>query len=169
MCLDGRIITANQSPSKKQYSKLDAIDINLLRLLQEDCRLSFNQTAKKIQISVGTAYNRTKHLQSEGYIKGCTILTDTAKLGYPLTAVIFIQAEGAHLQEVEKHVAEIKNSIIVYDITGEYDAMLVGKFKDREDLNNFIKHLAATRYVKRTITNVSLNTVKEDFRLLPEK
>jgi DNA-binding Lrp family transcriptional regulator len=162
-------MTTAQSPSKKQHPSLDSIDLNILRLLQEDCRQSFNQTAKKTKISVGTAYNRTKRLQSQGYIKGYTILTDTIKLGYPLTAVIFIQAEGAHLQEVEKHIAKEKNSIAVYDITGDYDAVLVGKFKDREDLNSFIKHLAAARYVKRTVTNVSLNTVKEDFRLLPEK
>jgi Lrp/AsnC family transcriptional regulator for asnA, asnC and gidA len=53
----------------------------------------------------------------------------------------------------------------VYDVTGEFDATVIAKFKDRNSLNTFIKHIAALPYVKRTITNVSLNTVKEDFRI----
>ena len=145
--------------------KVDALDSQILNLLQEDCRLSFNKVAAKAQVSVGTAYNRIKSLEARGLVKGYTVLVDSAKLGCGLTAVIFVQVEGGYLTSVEKKIAEGGNVVAVYDVTGEFDAAVIAKFKDRSSLNTFIKDLAAMPHVKRTITNVSLNTVKEDFRV----
>ena len=90
---------------------------------------------------------------------------DPVKLGYSLTAIILIQAEGKYLVDVEKEVAKIKNVISVYDITGDFDIAVVARFKDRFGLNHFIKNLLSNPYVKRTVTNVVLNVVKEDFRI----
>jgi DNA-binding Lrp family transcriptional regulator len=148
-----------------QNRNVDFTDRHILNLLQDDCRLSFNKVASKADISVGTAYNRIKNLETRGFVKGYTARIDSAKMGYSLTAVIFVQTEGEHLPEVEKEIAEAKNVIAVYDVTGDFDATVIAKFKDRDDLNKFIKHLASMPHVKRTITNVSLNTVKEDFRI----
>jgi Lrp/AsnC family transcriptional regulator for asnA, asnC and gidA len=144
---------------------LDPTDSHILNLLQDDCRLSFNKVASKADISVGTAYNHIKNLEARGFVKGYTALVDSAKLGYSLTAVIFVQTEGEYLADIEIEIAEAKNVIAVYDVTGEFDATVIAKFKDREDLNIFIKRLASKPHVRRTITNVSLNTVKEDFRI----
>jgi hypothetical protein len=43
--------------------------------------------------------------------------------------------------------------------------MVIAKFHDRSDLSTFVKNMAADEFVRRTVTNVSLNTIKEDFRL----
>ncbi len=145
--------------------KIDELDIQILSLLQEDSRLSFNRIASKLGISVGTAYNRVKSLENRGILKGYTIILDPVKLGYSLTAIILIQAEGKYLVDVEKEVAKIKNVISVYDITGDFDIAVVARFKDRFGLNHFIKNLLSNPYVKRTVTNVVLNVVKEDFRI----
>jgi Lrp/AsnC family transcriptional regulator, regulator for asnA, asnC and gidA len=145
---------------------VDEIDRKIINLLQEDCRLSFNKVAARTGISVGTAYNRIKSLEALRILKDYTLIIDYARLGYVLTALIFVQAEGAHLKSVEKEIAEDTNVVAVYDVTGEFDAAVIAKFKDRNTLNIFIKRLAAMTHVKRTITNVSLNTVKEDFRLM---
>ncbi len=144
---------------------LDQVDYQILNLLQEDCRLSFNKVAAKTQISVGTAYNRIKNLEATGLVKDYTAIVDPVKMGHSLTAVIFVQVEGEYLAEVEKQIAAENNVVAVYDITGEFDAVLIAKFKDRVDLNTFVKHLAASPHIKRTITSVSLDTVKEDFRV----
>ena len=144
---------------------VDALDSQILNMLQEDCRLSFNKVAAKAKVSVGTAYNRIKSLEAKGLVKGYIVTIDSVKLGYALTAVIFVQAEGGYLSVVEKEIAQASNVVVIYDVTGEFDAAAIAKFRDREDLNSFIKHLAAMPHVKRTITNVSLNTVKEDFRI----
>jgi DNA-binding Lrp family transcriptional regulator len=153
-----------QCQSGKQRS-VDETDLKILNLLQEDCRLSFNKLAAKTRISVGTAYNRIKSLEAKGYVKGYSVLVDSVKLGYGLTAVIFVQVEGENLSVVESEIAQKSNVMAVYDVTGEFDAAVIAKFRDREDLSQFIKHIAALVHVKRTITNVSLETVKEDFRI----
>ncbi len=150
---------------KHPKGKVDSIDRQILDIIQDDSRLSFNRVALKAQVSVGTAYNRIKNLEAEGTIRGYTALVDWVKLGYELTAVIFVQTEGASTLVVEKAIGQSPNVFAVYEVTGEFDAVVIAKFKERDSLNVFIKQLAAAPYVKRTLTNVSLNTVKEDFRL----
>lgn len=144
---------------------VDALDRQILNLLQENCRLSFNKAASKAGISVGTAYNRIKSLETKGMLKGYTALLDSVKMGYSLTAIILVQAEGGHLTDVENSIAKAAGVIAVYDVTGDFDAAVIAKFKDRNSLNVFLKHLSAAPHVKRTVTNVALSTVKEDFRL----
>jgi DNA-binding Lrp family transcriptional regulator len=143
----------------------DEIDLNILKVLQEDSRLSFNKIATKLKISTGTAYNRIKNLEEKGIIKGYSVLVDNEKLGYSMTALILIQAEGIHLVKVENEIAKIKNVVSVYDITGDYDVAIIARFRDRIGLNNFVKKLLTISYVKRTVTNVVLNVVKEDLRI----
>jgi len=145
--------------------KLDAVDYKIIDLLEEDCRLSYNKIAAKIGVSVGTAYNRIKDLESKGLLRGYSLIVDSAKLGYSLTAVIFVQALGEHLVAMEQKIAKWDSVVAVYDVTGEFDAVVIAKFKERSSLSAFIKQLAAEPYVKRTVTSVALNTVKEDFRL----
>jgi len=144
---------------------LDDIDIRILNLLQEDSRLSYNKIATKLRLSVGTVFNHVKNLQKKGVLKGYTIILDWAKLGYSLTALVLIQTEGRHITEVESEIAKLLNVIAVYDVTGDYDAVVISKFKDRNGLNVFIKGLLAMPFVKRTVTNVAFSAVKEDFRV----
>ncbi len=144
--------------------RIDEIDFKIIKILQEDSRLSFNKIASTLGISVGTAYNRVKNLEDQGILKGYTVIVDPYRLGFTLTAIILIQAEGAHLVEVEEKIAKIENVISVYDITGDFDVAVIARFKDRNGLNAFVKNLISIPYIKRTVTNVVLNVVKEDFR-----
>jgi len=145
--------------------RIDEVDLKIINLLQEDSRLSFNKISSKLGISVGTAFNRIKSLEEKGVLKGYTVLVDPAKLGYTMTALVLIQAEGAHLSDVESEIAKIDNVVSVYDITGDFDIAVIARFIDRKGLNEFIKKLLAAPYVKRTVTNIILNVVKEDIRL----
>ena len=144
---------------------LDELDLRIIGLLQEDSRISFNKIASKLGISVGTAYNRIKSLEEKGILKGYTVIVDPAKIGYGTIAIILIQAEGAHLVDVENEVAKMDNVVAVYDITGDFDIAVIARFKDRFGLNAFVKKILSMPYVRRTVTNVVLNVVKEDFRV----
>lgn len=141
------------------------IDLQIIKLLQEDCRLSFNKIARKLGISVGTAFNHVKNLEKKGILKGYTVIVDSVKLGYSLTALMLIQAEGSYLTHVENEIAKTANAIAVYDITGDYDAAVIAKFKDRASLNTYLKNLLALPHIKRTVTNVALNVIKEDLEV----
>ena len=151
--------------AQNSHHKVDEIDQKIIRLLQEDARKSFNKIADKLDIAVGTAYNRVKNLEDKGVLKGYTIMLDSVKLGYGLTALILIEAEGRYLPEVEKELAQLDEVISIYDITGDYDISVVARFKDRNALNNFIKSALKLPHVTRTVTNVVLNVVKEDLRV----
>ena len=140
---------------------IEDIDLQILSLLQEDCRLSFNKIAKKIGISVGTAFNHVKNLEKKGIIEGYTLLLDSGKLGYTFTVIVMIQAEGLFLDDVENEISKNANTIAVYDITGDYDAVAIAKFKDRTSLNAFIKNLLSLPHIKRTVTHIALNVIKE--------
>jgi Lrp/AsnC family transcriptional regulator for asnA, asnC and gidA len=144
--------------------KIDNTDIEVIKLLQEDSRLSYNKIAGKLGISVGTAFNRIKNLEDKGILKGYTVLVDPFKLGFTITAIVMIQAEGTHLVDVEKEIAKSGNALCVYDVTGDFDIAVAVRFRDRVDMNAFVKNLLAMPYIKRTVTNVVLNVVKEDFR-----
>ena len=145
--------------------KVDEVDRKIIGLLQEDSRKSFNKIAESLGIAVGTAYNRVKILEDKGILKGYTIILDPAKLGYGLTGLILIQADGRYLPEVEKQLAQLDEVISIYDITGDYDIAVVARFKNRAMLNNFIKSTLKMPHVSKTVTNVVLNVVKEDFRV----
>jgi DNA-binding Lrp family transcriptional regulator len=141
---------------------IEDMDLRILSLLQEDCRLSFNKIAKKLGISVGTAFNHVKNLEKKGIIEGYTLMLDSSKLGYSLTVIVMIQAEGSFLADVENEISKSSNTIAVYDITGDYDAVAIAKFKDRASLNAFIKNLLALPHIKRTVTHIALNVIKEE-------
>jgi len=145
--------------------KLDDIDFQILRILQKDSRMSYRKIADALGIAIGTVYNRIKRLEEEGIFKAYTVMADPTKLGYELTAVILIQAEGPHLQEVEKEIAQSDSTVCVYDVTGDFDIAVVARFKSRSMLDSFIKGVLKTPHITRTVTNVALNVLKEDFRV----
>jgi DNA-binding Lrp family transcriptional regulator len=150
--------------SDSEY-KIDEVDSKIILLLQEDARKSFNKIADNLGIAVGTAYNRVKNLEEKQILKGYTIMLDAAKLGYGLTALILMEAEGRYLPEVENALSKLDEVISIYDITGDYDIAVIARFKNRTSLNNFIKSALKMPHVSRTVTNVVLNVVKEDFRV----
>ena len=78
-------------------------------------------------------------LEHEGVILGYMPIVDSAKMGYALTAIIMIQIEGGHILEVENEIAKETNVFSVYDITGEYDAVVFAKFQDNPISKRFLK------------------------------
>jgi DNA-binding Lrp family transcriptional regulator len=76
-----------------------------------------------------------------------------------------ITVSKGRLLEMESEIARFPNVCCVYDVTGELDAIIVAKFKNREELSKYTKRLLALPYVERTNTHVVLTTIKEDFRI----
>jgi len=145
---------------------LNETDLKILKGLLEDARFSSRQIAKNVGVSVGTVLSRIKKMEDEGLIKGYSVLLDHEKLGYQLTVVTEITVSKGKLVETENEIAKINNVCCVYDVTGLTDAIIVAKFKSREDLGHFTKRLLSLPFIERTNTHVVLATVKENLRLL---
>jgi len=92
-------------------------------------------------------------------------LLDHTKTGYVFTILILIQVEGKYITDVEERLAATKEVIAVYDITGDFDVALIAKFKTQASLNAFIKSILKTQHIRRTVTSMVLNVVKEDPRI----
>lgn len=144
---------------------LDELDIGILKTLQEDARQSSREIARKLKVATGTVHNRIKKLTENGIIKGYTAMIEPTKVGFDITVLTLMQIEAGYLVDVENEVAKIPNVCAVYDITGEFDAAFIARFKNRPALNSFIKDVLKIPHVRRTVTNVVLNVVKEDYRV----
>ncbi len=140
---------------------MDDLDVKILRLLQKNGRLSYREIARELRVAVGTVYNRIKKMEESGVILRFIPLIDYEKVGFGLTAIIGVRAEGKKIVEIEREVAKHPRVTSVYDVTGEYDIYIVAKFKDREDMNRFVKWLLSIDGVERTNTSVVMRTLKE--------
>lgn len=143
-------------------TKIDDIDLRIIRELQKDARQSYRDISSKVKVAEGTVYNRVNKLRDIGVIKGFILNIDYSKLGYDLTALIGIVVEGGHLPEIEETISKEPNVSAVYDVTGEYDAIVVAKFRSRSALNDFIKMTLSMEHVRRTYTMLVLNVLKEE-------
>ena len=152
--------------TERTVIELNETDVKIVKGLLEDARFSSRQIAKNVGVSVGTVLSRIKKMENDGSIKGYSVILDHEKLGYQLTVITEITVSKGRLVETEKEIAKISNVCGVYDVTGLTDAILVAKFKSREDLGAFTKRLLALPYIERTNTHLVLTTVKENFHLL---
>ena len=146
--------------------ELDGTDVKILRILLSDARLSSRQIARKTSVSIGTVLSRIKKMEQAGIIKEYSAVVDHEKLGYELTVIIEMTISKGRLSEIAKEIAKVPNVCCVYNVTGLTDAMVIAKFKKREELSGFTKHLLSLPYVERTNTHVVLTSIKEDFRVI---
>jgi DNA-binding Lrp family transcriptional regulator len=142
---------------------MDDLDRSILRILSSDAQTNFKTIAERCKTTVGTVHNRIKRLKDDGIIRRMIAEVDARKLGYGVTALIQFQIQGGHLQEVEQDLGKDPHVCSIYDVTGEYDAIVVAKFKDIEDLNGFVKRMLTNRFILRTSTHLVLSVVKESF------
>ncbi|MCJ7574641.1 Lrp/AsnC family transcriptional regulator [Candidatus Bathyarchaeota archaeon] len=132
-----------------------------------DSRQSYREVAKKVGVSSGTVASRVRELEERGIVRRYTLLLDYEKLGYELTTITEIVVSGGKMLDVGEEIAKMGQTCGVYNITGDSDIMVVGKFKTRKELSDFTKKMLTIPNVERTKTHLVLNTLKEDFSLLP--
>jgi Lrp/AsnC family transcriptional regulator for asnA, asnC and gidA len=146
-------------------SALDDVDRSLLEELNVDARRSHRELAHRLQISPTTVGQRLARLERAGVIRGYIPVLDDEQVGWELTATIGIRISKGKLREVEEHLARDPRAYAIYDVTGDYDALVIGRFRDRRDLDAFVKRTLQDPHIERTNTQVVLNRVKEERRV----
>ncbi|MEM7819285.1 MAG: Lrp/AsnC family transcriptional regulator [Candidatus Aenigmatarchaeota archaeon] len=142
---------------------MDEIDKKILNLILENSKLSYRKIAKKLGISVATIMNRVNKLEKNGIVEKYTTKLNYEKLGYDLNVIIDIRVSKGKLFDVERKIASHPNVGAVYDITGQFDVMVIANFKSRKELDRFLKKIQTFDFVERTETKLILNKVKEEF------
>jgi DNA-binding Lrp family transcriptional regulator len=158
--------TSRENTDKIEVLELDDLDRRILQAYLLDARVSYRELARKLGVSTTTIQSRTTKLEKSRIIKGYSAIYDHERIGFQLTAITEVSVAKGKLLELEREVAKMPQVLAVYDVTGLTDAIVIAKFKGREDLSKFTKVLLAMPFVERTNTHMVLATVKEDFRLL---
>lgn len=144
---------------------LDELDVRILRALTVDARKSYREVARALGVSIGTVSSRVKRMETAGVITGYAPLIEPKRLGYDIVAVIGIKISRGKLLEVQKRLAREERVFGVYDVTGEWDSILMARFRNTREMDAFVKKLSATENVERTYTQVVLNVVKHEPRV----
>ncbi|WP_049921537.1 HTH-type transcriptional regulator Lrp [Halopiger djelfimassiliensis] len=141
------------------YENLDA---KLVNALLGDGRASLRSLAEELDVSVTTVSNHLSDLEEQGVIEGYTPRIDYDAVGYDVTAVIQLQVEGNALPDITDTLREHRQMISVYEVTGDYDVIAIGKFRDTDGMNEQIKTLLTDPDIKASNTSVVLNAVSEN-------
>ena len=144
---------------------MDKLDLAIIKSLNKNARKSFRQMAKEINVSISTVANRIKALEETGIINGYFPGINRERIGQDLTAIINIKLTHGKLIEVQEKISKDSHVSAVFDVTGEWDSLIIAHFKDRRELNNFIKKILSMDHVERTNTNLALNIVKDEKRV----
>ena len=141
--------------------ELDNVDKEIINALIIDSTLSYREVAKKVKVSVATVMNRVNKLKKEGIIKRYTTIIDYDKIGFDVEVLIEVRISKGKLFQVEKEIAHHPNVFAVYDLTGNFDAAILARFKNRKSMDAFLKKIQTYDFVERTNTRLILNTIKE--------
>jgi DNA-binding Lrp family transcriptional regulator len=137
------------------------LDIRLIRALQKDARRSNRQLAEELGVAASTVGHRLKDLEESGVIQGYRPMVDYRALGLGLVAITRIKARGEALGNVIKSLIEHPHLTHVYEITGEFDVMVIGRFADESQMNREIKSMLGLPGIEGTNTSVVLDAPKE--------
>lgn len=141
------------------YENLDA---ELVNTLLGDGRASLRSLAEELDVSVTTISNHLSELEDEGVIEGYTPKVNYDELDYDVTAVIQLKVEGTALPEITDRLQRHKQMTSVYEVTGGYDIIAIGKFRDTDGMNDQIKKLLTDPDILESNTNVVLNAPAEN-------
>ncbi|MDR9445240.1 MAG: HTH-type transcriptional regulator Lrp [Haloquadratum sp.] len=141
------------------YEHLDA---ELINALLADGRASLRSLAEELDVSVTTVSNHLRDLEDDGVIQRYVPKIDYDALEYDVTAILQLKVEGNAIGEITDRLREEKQMISVYEVTGDYDIIAIGKFVDTDGMNDQIKVLLADADIRASNTSVVLNAVKEN-------
>lgn len=140
------------------YQDLDA---RLIRALQADARRSNRALAADLGVSASTVGSRLRDLEERGVIRGYRPDVDYAQLGMGLIAITRIRARGDALPRIIEALTAHPHLTHVYEITGEFDVMVIGRFEDETQMNQEIKSMLRLEGIEGTNTSVVLAAPKE--------
>ena len=137
------------------------LDTDLINELLGDGRASLRSLAETLDVSVTTVSNHLQDLEETGVIRGYSPTVDYDTLGYDVTAIMQLTVDGSVLSDVTESLREHHQILSVYEVTGGFDVIAIGKFRDTEDMNDQIKSLLNDSGINESNTSVVLNTVSE--------
>jgi Lrp/AsnC family leucine-responsive transcriptional regulator len=137
---------------------MDAVDRQILALLVEDGRRTYDEMAKRVNLSPPAVKRRVDRLRAAGALRGFTAVVDHAALGATTEALVeLFYAPGVLLDEVARGLRRFPEVVEAWSVTGEADAIARVRTKDNSDLERLITDLQRDGTVVRTRSQVILS------------
>lgn len=137
---------------------LDHVDREILRMLQENARMSLKEMAQKVFLSSPAVSARIDNLVENGYIEGFHAQVNTEKLGYHIKAFINLEVSPVDKKDFYPYIRACKNVVECNCVTGEYSMLLEVLFPNTDELDQFIGEL---QKYGRTKTQIVFSTSVE--------
>ncbi len=131
---------------------IDRTDYELLRLLQQDARVSNKQLAAAVGLAQSSCHERLRRLWSAGVLTGTHAQVDAQQLGYNIAALFMIgisRHEHPTIEALLDELADIPQVQATYLITGRYDLIVKVLAYDMDHL----KTLAYEHFTHRAVIN----------------
>ena len=148
---------------------VDSTDRAIIEALCQDARLSQRQLAKVVGVAQGTITNRLRKLEADGTILGYAPLLNADSVGWGMTVMAGLCIEKGKIMDVQRQISADYRVFSVYDVTGDWDSLVLARVKNRADLDDLTKAVFTLEGITRSYTHVVLNTVKESGVRLPEE
>ncbi|MGB8819267.1 MAG: Lrp/AsnC family transcriptional regulator [Rhizobiaceae bacterium] len=145
--------------------QMDAIDLAILKALQQDGRMSNATLAETVALSPSACSRRLDILEKSGVIKGYHARISNAALGHSVTVIVHMSLSGQSekiLSEFEAAVKRCPNVLVCYLMSGEYDYLLRIAAKDLADYERIHKEwLSAMPHVIKINSSFALREVAD--------
>jgi Lrp/AsnC family transcriptional regulator of lysine biosynthesis len=136
---------------------IDEIDEKIMALLEENARMTYVEIGTLVGLSEGAVRNRIQSLVSEKVIKRFTI---EKSITHGVRALTMIAVEpGVPTFEVSQKVNKLEGVERIYEVTGEYDIVMVSHGSNIESINKVIEDIRKIQGVEKTNTIIVLRTV----------
>ena len=144
--------------------EIDDIDKRILNLLQADATLPLKYIAEKVHASVATCQRRIQMMTETGVITRQVVIVNPTELGFDLTAFVLIEMEKQNnaLQDgFEWLMNRIPNVMSCYEISGDYDFLLLVHAKNMAEYHRFTRdNLTYDNNVRRFKSQFVMNFSK---------
>ncbi|MDE6644241.1 MAG: Lrp/AsnC family transcriptional regulator [Muribaculaceae bacterium] len=150
--------------------RLDTTDLKILKLLQENGRLTNKELASKVHLSITPVYERLRRLENEGYIKKYVALLDADKLnrGFVVLCNVKLTKINKDLAaEFTQRVLDIPEVTECYNISGSYDYMLRIHAPDMKYYQEFIINVLGSMSNIDSIESVFIMSVIKQSSAIP--
>jgi Lrp/AsnC family transcriptional regulator, leucine-responsive regulatory protein len=151
--------------SKSPLAQLDAIDVAILEVLQDNGRLSNLELSQRVHLSPSACLRRVKQLEDAGVIAGYVALLNAKAVGAHGTSFTIVNLEtlGGHALDLfEQAVRDEPRILDCYYVAGSNDYLIRFAFQDAEDLERFHTDvLMRLPGVARSNSMLVLRTVKK--------
>jgi DNA-binding Lrp family transcriptional regulator len=141
---------------------LDEIDVRLLEILQENCKLNFTQIGNKLGIAESTIRYRIDRLEKRGIITNYIALVNPRKVGLNITAIMMIKINPQKIEEISPKLANFKELRHLFRTTGQYDMISVVNARDISHLNDVMSEIKKIEGIHELLVEVATELVKVD-------